>query len=254
MGVLDEFSLNGKVAVVTGSSRGLGQAMAIALAEAGADVIGVATRHQPKTKDFIESLGRRFLEVVQDVTRFNELERIIDRAIETFGHVDILVNNAGIIRRAPALQFSEKDWNDVIDVNLKSAFTLSQAFARRITEQQTRGKIINIASVLSFQGGIFTTAYTVSKHGILGLTRVMANELAKFKINVNAIAPGYMVTDISKPLREDPKRNAEILSRIPMGRWGMPSDLKGVVVFLASEASDYMTGAVIPVDGGWLVR
>jgi len=256
MGVMERFSLRGKVAIVTGASKGLGQAMAIGLAEAGADVVGVSRliEQQAQTKKSVESLGRRYLGIEFDLRKINKIGTILDIAIEQFGTVDILVNNAGIIKRAPITEYSEEDWDEVLDVNLKSVFLLSQKFARHLIEKQKKGKIINIASMLSFQGGIYTTAYTVSKHGILGLTKVLANELAKYGINVNAIAPGYMITDNTEALRKDEKRYNEILSRIPMGRWGMPEDLKGAVVFLASEASDYLTGSVIAVDGGWLSR
>ncbi|WP_041081742.1 2-dehydro-3-deoxy-D-gluconate 5-dehydrogenase KduD [Thermotoga profunda] len=255
MSVLESFSLSGKVAIVTGASRGLGQAMAIALAEAGANIIGVSSSSdQIETKKIIEKLGREYLELTIDLRDSTKTHSVIEKSIEKFGKVDILINNAGIIRRAPVTQYSEKDWDEVMTVNLKSVFLLSQKFAQHVIERKVKGKIINIASMLSFQGGIFTTAYTVSKHGIVGLTRIFANELAPYGINVNAIAPGYMATKNTEPLRMDENRNKEILSRIPMGRWGDPQDLKGVVVFLASSASDYITGAVIPVDGGWLCR
>jgi 2-deoxy-D-gluconate 3-dehydrogenase len=256
LGVLESFSLKGKVAIVTGASRGLGQAMAIGLAEAGADIVGVSRsmQQQEETKKAVESLGRKYVRIELDLRELDKVGTIIDVAVKEFGTVDILVNNAGIIRRALAIEYSEKDWDEVIDVNLKSVFLLSQKFARYLIENQKKGKIINIASLLSFQGGIYTAAYTVSKHGILGLTRLLANELARHGINVNAIAPGYMVTDNTEALRKDEKRYNEILSRIPMGRWGLPKDLKGAVVFLASEASDYVTGSVIVVDGGWLSR
>lgn len=252
--IIEKFSLEGKVAIVTGASRGLGQAMAVGLAEAGADVVGVARSDQSETKEMVEGLGRRYLEIRMSVSEFDKLDTIVERAVEEFGHVDILVNNAGIIRRAEFIDYPEEYWDEVMDVNIKAVFLLSKSFAKWLVDNKRKGKIVNIASMLSFQGGIYTTAYTVSKHGIAGLTKVMANELAKYGINVNAIAPGYMATDNTKPLREDPKRNSEILSRIPIGRWGEPSDLKGAVVFLASEASDYVTGIVLPVDGGWLSR
>lgn len=255
MSIMESFSLSGKVAIVTGASRGLGQAMAIALAEAGADIVGVSgSSDQTETRKTVESLNRRYLELRIDLKDSSKTSSIVDKSVERFGKVDILVNNAGIIRRAPATQYAEKDWDEVMTVNLKSVFLLSQRFARHVIERKARGKIINIASMLSFQGGILTTAYTVSKHGIVGLTKVLANELAPYGINVNAIAPGYMATKNTESLRMDESRNREILSRIPMGRWGDPEDLKGVVVFLASSASDYVTGAVIPVDGGWLCR
>ncbi|HEY8542974.1 MAG TPA: 2-dehydro-3-deoxy-D-gluconate 5-dehydrogenase KduD [Pseudothermotoga sp.] len=255
MSVLESFSLSGKAAIVTGASRGLGQAMAVALAEAGADIVGVSSSSdQTETKKIIEKLGRKYLELTIDLRDPTKTHSVIEKSIEKFGKVDILINNAGIIRRAPVTQYSEKDWDEVMTVNLKSVFLLSQKFAQHVIERKSKGKIINIASMLSFQGGIFTTAYTVSKHGIVGLTRIFANELAPYGINVNAIAPGYMATKNTEPLRMDENRNKEILSRIPMGRWGDPQDLKGVAVFLASSASDYITGAIIPVDGGWLCR
>ncbi len=252
--IRDKFSLEGKVAIVTGASRGLGQAIAIGLAEAGADIVGVARSDQSKTKEEVEKLGRKYLEIRMSVSEFEKLPEIIEKAVKEFGHVDILVNNAGIIRRAEFIEYPEEYWDEVMDVNIKALFLLTKHFAKWLVDNKRKGKIINIASMLSFQGGIFTTAYTVSKHGVAGLTKVAANELAKYGINVNAIAPGYMATDNTKPLREDPKRNSEIVSRIPMGRWGEPSDLKGAAVFLASEASDYVTGIILPVDGGWLSR
>jgi len=253
--VMDSFSLTGKIAVVTGASRGLGQAMAIALAEAGADIVGVSgSSDQIETKKSVEKLNRQYFELMVDLRDTSQAYSVIDKSIERFGKVDILVNNAGIIRRSPVTQYSEKDWDEVMAVNLKSVFLISQRFAQHLIERKARGKIINVASMLSFQGGILTTAYTVSKHGILGLTRIFANELAPHGINVNAIAPGYMETKNTEALRMDQNRNREIISRIPMGRWGQPQDLKGVAVFLASSASDYVTGAVIPVDGGWLCR
>ncbi|MEJ5229611.1 MAG: 2-dehydro-3-deoxy-D-gluconate 5-dehydrogenase KduD [Pseudothermotoga sp.] len=255
MNVMESFSLLGKVAIVTGASRGLGQAMAVALAEAGAEIVGVAgSSDQTQTKEAVQKLGRQYLELSVDMKDLSKVPSIIDEAVRKFGKADILVNNAGIIRRAPATNYSEQDWDEVMTVNLKSVFLLSQRFANHLIVRNARGKIINIASMLSFQGGILTTAYTVSKHGIVGLTKVLANELALHGINVNAIAPGYMATKNTEALRMDEKRNREILSRIPMGRWGEPEDLKGVAVFLASSASDYVTGAVIPVDGGWLCR
>ena len=255
MGVLDLFRLDGKVALVTGVGRGLGRAMALGLAEAGAEIAGLYRAHYAETQAQVESLGRRFLPICCDlreasVTRLNE---VVDEVVGEMGRLDILVNNAGIIRRAPALEFDEQDWDDVLQVNLKSLFFLSQA-AARVMARQGGGKIINIASMLSFQGGILVPAYTAAKSGVAGLTRALANEWAALGINVNAIAPGYMATDNTAPLRADAQRNAAILSRIPAGRWGEPSALKGAVVFLASAASEYMHGAIVPVDGGWLAR
>jgi 2-deoxy-D-gluconate 3-dehydrogenase len=256
MGILDSFKLDGKVALVTGASRGLGQGMALGLAEAGADIAGLDIVPEcTETRKAVEALGRRFLNIQCNLleTSIDGLNEITQQVADELGSLDILVNNAGIIRRAPALEFSEKDWDDVIDINLKAVFFLSQA-AARIMKEQGGGKIINIASMLSFQGGILVPSYTASKSGVAGLTRLMANEWANIGINTNAIAPGYMATDNTAPLRADADRSASILARIPAGRWGEPGDLKGVVVFLASAASDYMNAAIVPVDGAWLAR
>jgi 2-deoxy-D-gluconate 3-dehydrogenase len=255
MSILDSFRLDGKVALVTGVGRGLGQGMAIGLAEAGADIVGLYHTRYKETQAQIETLGRRFLSVQCDLQKatIDRLDEVVRWVTREMGRLDVLVNNAGTIRRAPALAFSEQDWDAVIQVNLKSLFFLSQAAAQAMTEQGG-GKIINVASVLSFQGGILVPSYTAAKSGVAGLTRALANEWASKGININAIAPGYMATDVTTPLRADPQRNQAILARIPMGRWGEPADLKGIVVFLASEASDYMHGAIVPVDGGWLAR
>lgn len=252
--MLKQFDLTGKVAVVTGSSTGLGAGMALGLAQAGADIVGVYNRDAPENADHIEALGRRFLGIQADLSTTAPVAGIIAQTVEAFGRVDILVNNAGIIRRAKALDFSEGDWDDVMNVNLKSLFFLSQAAARRFVQQESGGKIINIASILSFQGGILVPSYTASKSGVMGLTRLLACEWAPHGINVNAIAPGYMATRNTQPIQDDPVRNAQILARIPAGRWGRPEDLQGAVVFLASEASAYMHGYTIAVDGGWLAR
>jgi 2-deoxy-D-gluconate 3-dehydrogenase len=255
MSILDFFKLDGKVALVTGARQGLGQGMALALAEAGVDIIGLDWTESGETGEIINALGRRYHPVICDLRQASavDLQKIVAEIVTTMQHLDILVNNAGIIRRAPALEFSETDWDDVLQINLRAVFFLSQA-AARFMKQQGCGKIINIASMLSFQGGILVPSYTAAKSGVAGLTRALANEWAKHGINVNAIAPGYMATDNTAPLRSDPDRSKTILERIPAGRWGTPNDLKGVVVFLASAASDYMNGAVIPVDGGWLTR
>lgn len=252
--ILDKFRLDGKVAIVTGASTGLGQGMAIALAEAGADIVGVDYVPCTETKQKIESIGRRFLEIQANLMTIEPINMIIEKTIQEFGKLDILVNNAGIIRRCDAIDFTEKDWDDVLAINLKTVFFFCQAAARQFIKQGTGGKIINIASMLSFQGGIRVPSYTASKSGVAGITRALANEWAKYNINVNAIAPGYMATDNTKPLREDPVRSAEILSRIPAGRWGTPEDLQGAVVFLASAASDYVNGCILNVDSGWLAR
>jgi 2-deoxy-D-gluconate 3-dehydrogenase len=252
--ILKQFDLSGKVAIVTGSSTGLGAGMALGLAEAGADIVGVYNRDAPENAGRIEALGRRFVGVRADLSTTARLAKIVAQAVEAFGHVDILVNNAGIIRRNKALDFSEEDWDDVMNVNLKSLFFLSQAVARQVVKQESGGKIINIASMLSFQGGILVPSYTASKSGVMGLTRLLACEWAPHGINVNAIAPGYMATRNTQPIQDDPVRNAQILARIPAGRWGTPEDLQGAVVFLASAASAYMHGYTIAMDGGWLAR
>jgi len=252
--IIDDFSLSGKVAIVTGCSTGLGQGMSYGLAEAGADIVGIDYVDFPETQKVIEGMGRRFLGIKADLSSLEPLEGIIQRTVETLGRLDILVNNAGLIRRADAIEFTEKDWDDVMNLNIKTLFFLSQAAARQFIKQDTRGKIINIASMLSFQGGIRVPSYTASKSGVMGVTRLMANEWAKHKINVNAIAPGWFATNNTAPLRADPVRSEEILGRIPEGRWGTPDDLKGVAVFLASDASNYVNGYTIAVDGGWLSR
>ncbi|BCS80163.1 2-dehydro-3-deoxy-D-gluconate 5-dehydrogenase KduD [Anaerocellum diazotrophicum] len=252
--ILDKFRLDGKVAIVTGASTGLGQGMAIALAEAGADIVGVDYVPCTETKQKIESIGRRFLEIQANLMTIEPINMIIEKTIQEFGKLDILVNNAGIIRRCDAIDFTEKDWDDVLAINLKTVFFFCQAAARQFIKQGTGGKIINIASMLSFQGGIRVPSYTASKSGVAGITKALANEWAKYNINVNAIAPGYMATNNTQQLREDPQRSAEILSRIPAGRWGTPEDLQGAVVFLASDASGYVNGCILNVDGGWLAR
>jgi 2-deoxy-D-gluconate 3-dehydrogenase len=252
--ILDQFKLDGKVAIVTGSARGLGQAIAIGLAEAGANVALVDILDMAESKSRIEKLGRKCNTIMADLSKKESVNVIVEQTVEHLGGIDILFNNAGIIRRAPLMQFGEKDWDDVININLRTLFFLSQAVSKVMIEQGKGGKIINTASLLSFQGGILVPSYTASKSAIMGLTRLMANELAVHNINVNAIAPGYMATDNTKALREDPVRSKAILERIPAGRWGRPQDLQGAAVFLASPASDYMTGYTIAVDGGWLAR
>ena len=252
--ILDSFQLEGKVAIVTGCDTGLGQGMACALAQAGADVVGVNVTAPTDTQKRVEALGRGFLDLRANLADISCIEGLIAQARAFRGHVDILVNNAGIIRREDAIKFSEKDWDDVIDINLKSVFFFSQAAARQFLAQGTGGKIINVASMLSFQGGVRVPSYTASKSGVMGITRLMANEWAGHGINVNAIAPGYMATNNTAALRADEKRNEAILERIPAGRWGTPDDLGGPVVFLASQASNYINGYTVAVDGGWLAR
>ncbi|MDZ4775775.1 MAG: 2-dehydro-3-deoxy-D-gluconate 5-dehydrogenase KduD [Alphaproteobacteria bacterium] len=247
------FDLTGKVALVTGGSRGLGQGIARALAQAGADIAVAGMATPTETEAMVRGLGRRFVSVAADLGSIEPVDRIVAETLAGAGRIDILVNNAGIIRRADAVDFTEKDWDDVIDVNLKSAFFLAQAVGRVLIAQGS-GKIINIASMLSFQGGIRVPSYAASKSGIAGITRLLACEWAGKGVNVNAIAPGYMATDNTEQLRADPQRSRDILARIPAGRWGESADIGGAAVFLASAASDYMHGAIIPVDGGWLAR
>lgn len=252
--ILEQFNLAGKVAMVTGARKGLGRGIATGLAEAGADIVGVGPLDMPETRETVESLGRKFLFAEADLTTQDRIDGVLREAVEAFGKVDILVNNAGIIRRNDIFDFTEKDWDDVVNVNMKSLFFLSRAVAKQMADSGIRGRIIHIASMLTFQGGIRVPSYTASKSGVGGLTKVMANELARYDITVNAIAPGYMATDNTQALQDDPIRSREILARIPLDRWGTPEDLKGAIVFLASEASAYLTGTIIPVDGGWLSR
>jgi len=253
--ILDAFKLDGKVALVTGAGQGLGQGMAVALAEAGADVAGLDRRESQATGAAVRASGRRYQQIVYDLRAAGipDLAGVVESISAEMGQLNILINNAGIIRRTPALEFSESDWDDVLTIDLKAVFFLSQAAARLMVKQGS-GKIINVASMLSFQGGILVPSYTAAKSGVAGITRALANEWAKFNINVNAIAPGYMATDNTAQLRANPERAAAILERVPAGRWGLPADLQGVVVFLASAASNYLHGAIIPVDGGWLTR
>lgn len=253
--VLDQFKLDGKVAIVTGASKGLGEAYALALAEAGADVALVARGDMKSVAAKIKALGRKAVCITADLANGAELApQIVAETVKKLGRVDILVNNAGMIRREPFLQHSKKNWDDVIAVNLSSVFFLSQAAANEMVKEGHGGKIVNIGSMLSYQGGILIPGYAASKGAIKSLTMLMANELAKYGICTNAIAPGYIATDNTKPIREDPARNKAILDRIPAGRWGKPEDLMGLVVFLASPASDYMNGFMVACDGGWLAR
>lgn len=248
------FDLTGKVAVVTGGNTGIGQGIALALAAAGASIASVARRPSDDTVGQCLAKGVRAISVQADLGSIEPVCRIVEEATEALGPIDVLVNNAGIIRRADAVDFTETDWDAVMDVNLKSVFFLSQAVARRWIAEGRSGKIINTASMLSFQGGIRVPSYTASKSGIAGLTKLMANEWAKHGINANAIAPGYFATDNTQALQDDPVRSKEILGRIPAGRWGQPADIGGAAVFLASSASDYVQGITLPVDGGWLAR
>ncbi len=247
------FDLTAKTAIVTGASSGIGQGIAVALAAAGARIAGVARSSMAETAQRVSAAGGTFQAVTADLSTIEPVPRILEEA-SAAGDVDILVNNSGIIRRGDPLTFSEQDWDDVMNLNLKSAFFLSQAFARHVVARGGRGKIINIASILSFQGGIRVPSYTASKGGIAGLTRLLANEWAAKGINVNAIAPGYVATPATQALQDDPDRSAALLARIPAGRWGRPEDMGGAAVFLASSASDYCHGTILVVDGGWLAR
>ncbi|MBQ9419189.1 MAG: 2-dehydro-3-deoxy-D-gluconate 5-dehydrogenase KduD [Synergistaceae bacterium] len=247
------FNLEGKVAIVTGARTGIGQGIAEGLAEAGCNIVGAGHAAMPETEKYVKDLGRDFVFYEIDLESQEKIQSLVDDTVKRFGRLDILVNNAGIIRREDVLDFTEKNWDDVISMNLKSLFFLSQA-AARFMKDNGGGKIINIASMLSFQGGIRVVSYTASKSGVMGVTKLMANELAKYNIQVNAIAPGYIATNNTEALIKDPKRSAEILGRIPADRWGKPEDLKGAAIFLASRASDYVTGHVLAVDGGWLAR
>ena len=253
--ILDRFSLEGRVAMVTGASRGLGQGIAVGLAEAGADIVGISRGSCAETATQVEAAGRRLLHLPCDLAASTvaEYDQLVAKAVERFGGLHILVNVAGTNFRHPILEFPEADWDTVMRVNLKSLVFISQAAARHFSAHGG-GKIINIASALSFQGGWTVVAYTASKHGVVGVTRAMANELAAKGINVNAIVPGYMLTDMTAPLAADPKRAPAILARIPANRWGTPEDLKGAAVFLASEASDYCHASLLAVDGAWLSR
>jgi len=247
------FDLSGKVAVVTGANTGIGQAIALALAGAGADIAAVGRTPAEETVARVDALGRRAEVVSADLSTIEPVQRVVGQTLERLGRLDILVNNAGIIRRADAVDFSEEDWDAVIDTNLKSVFFLCQAAGRHMIGQGS-GKIINIASMLTFQGGIRVPSYTASKSGVGGLTKLLANEWAAQGVQVNAIAPGYIATSNTAALQADPVRNNAILDRIPTGRWGNPEDLGGAAVFLASTASDYVNGHILAVDGGWLAR
>ncbi len=248
------FDIKDKVAIVTGANTGLGQAICVAYAKAGAKVLGVARRSCAETKAKIDAIGGIFNECTADLSSTTPIDNIIKTAIDLYSTVDILVNNAGIIKRADAVDVTEEDWDSVINVNQKVVFFLSQAFAKVVFAQNKKGKIINIASMLSYQGGIRVPAYCASKSAVIGFTRSLCNEWASKEINVNGIAPGYMETNNTEQIRSDSKRNDAILERIPQGRWGRPEDIAGAAIFLASEASDYINGFTIAVDGGWLAR
>jgi 2-dehydro-3-deoxy-D-gluconate 5-dehydrogenase len=256
VGVLDDFRLDGKVALVTGAARGLGQGIARGLAEAGADVAALDIVSVAETGDLVRNEGRRFHAMNVDLLEADAklASEVVEECVSELGRLDILVNNAGIIRRAPALEFGEDDWEAVVKINLSAAFYLSQAAAIHFVEEGGGGRIINTASVLSYEGGMIVPSYSASKAGIANLTRALANEWAPLGINVNAIAPSYFTTELTSALREDEERSAALLSRLPAGRFGEPEDLKGAAVFLASDAADYVHGTILPVDGGWLAR
>ncbi|NYT39307.1 2-dehydro-3-deoxy-D-gluconate 5-dehydrogenase KduD [Sphingomonas sp. R-74633] len=247
------FDLSGKVAVVTGANTGIGQGIALALAAAGADVAAVGRTPAQETVEKVRALGRKAEIISADLSTIEPVNRVVDEAVDKLGGLDILVNNAGIIRRNDSLDFTEEDWDAVVDTNLKSVFFLCQAAGKHMVAQG-RGKIINIASMLTFQGGIRVPSYTASKSGIGGLTKLLANEWAAKGVNVNAIAPGYIATNNTAALQADENRNRSIMERIPAGRWGDPADMGGAAVFLASSASDYVQGHILAVDGGWLAR
>ncbi len=250
---MNPFDLSGRVAAVTGANTGIGQAIAVALAAAGADVALIGRTPANDTEQQVRALGRRAAIVSADLSTIEPVDRVVAETLEALGRLDILVNNAGIIRRADAVDFTEEDWDAVVDTNLKSVFFLSQAAGRHMIAQG-RGRIINIASMLTFQGGVRVPSYTASKSGIGGLTKLLANEWAKHGVTVNAIAPGYIATNNTAALQADPVRNTAIVDRIPAGRWGDPADLGGAAVFLASDAAAYVQGHVLAVDGGWLAR
>lgn len=253
--ILNKFDLSGKVAMVTGASRGLGQAMAIGLAEAGADIVALSTTvdNLRETETAIQKLGRKVMVLGCDVGDGDQITSAISQTMDTFGRIDILINNAGIIRRAPAHEFSDEDWSDVLNINLTGVFRFCRAVGK-IMLNQGSGKIINIASLLSFSGGITVPAYAASKGGVAQLTKALANEWAISNIQVNAIAPGYFATDNTVNLRNDETRFRDISARIPAGRWGNPEDIAGAAVFLSSNAADYVNGQILLVDGGWMAR
>ena len=252
MMILDSFSLKGKVAIVTGSNTGLGQGISRAFAEAGAKVAGVSRRPSTETEQMLGS--DNFYNILADLSSTAVIPEVVEKCLQRFGRIDILVNNAGIIKRQDSIEFTEENWDSVLNVNLKTVFFLTQAVAKQFIAQGTGGKVINIASMLSYQGGIRVPSYTASKSAVRGITMTLANEWAKYGINVNAIAPGYMATNNTQALRQDEERSSDILARIPAGRWGTPADLEGAAVFFASAASDYVNGFTLAVDGGWLGR
>lgn len=251
--MMNIFDLTGKTAIVTGGTTGLGRGIALALANAGADIVIVDIVDDDETKDRITAMGNKVMRIQTDLSKYENIQDVVSKTIAEFGKVDILFNNAGIIRRTPAVNFSEKDWDDVMNINSKTVFFLSQAVARDMMKRNY-GKIINTASLLSFSGGITVPSYAASKGAVAQITKALANEWAKYGLNINAIAPGYMITNNTAPLRKDQERTDSITERIPAGRWGNPEDLQGAAIFLASAASDYINGHVLVVDGGWMAR
>jgi 2-deoxy-D-gluconate 3-dehydrogenase len=249
--IFDKFRLDERVALVTGGTKGIGKAIAIALAEAGADIAIVSRRPDPSVEGDIVALGRRYIHCPADLTNRNQTEGVIPAILEKMGDVDILVNNAGIIRRSPAAEYSMDDWDAILEIDLTAAFILSQAASKKMLKK-ARGKIINICSVLAFQGGINVVGYAASKHGLAGLTKALANEWARKGINVNAIAPSFFITEFTDAIQRDRERSEAITSRTPAGRWGKSEDIAGAAVFLASPASDFVHGVILPVDGGWM--
>jgi 2-dehydro-3-deoxy-D-gluconate 5-dehydrogenase len=251
--IMNIFSLEGKTALVTGAASGIGQAIAVGFAKAGADLLLLGHRNNmDETKKLVMEAGSKAEVITMDLQKVDEIKEKYQSLLST-REIDILVNNAGIIRREPAIDYSKDNWDAVMDTNINSVFVLTQEVAKSMLKRKS-GKVINIASLLSYQGGVFVPAYTASKHAIQGLTRAFANEWAKYGVQVNAIAPGYIATNNTQALREDTERNASILDRIPTGRWGEPDDLAGAAIFLASSASDYVTGHTLNVDGGWMSR
>ena len=249
--ILDKFRLDGRVALITGGTKGLGKAITISLAEAGADIAVVSRTPEKGLEREVLKLGRRYAHYRADLTQREQTRRVVPSVLKMMGDIDILVNNAGIIRRSPAVEYTEADWDATIEIDLSATFILSQA-AGKIMLKKGKGKIINIASVLSFQGGVNVVAYAASKHGIAGITKALANDWAKKGINVNAIAPGWFVTDLTEALQKDPERSKSLIARTPAGRWGDPTDIAGAAVFLASPASDFLHGEILTVDGGWM--